>query len=178
MPANGFMIRLSPQPLRKSKKSSPSRGKITSNTIEVRAQRRAGAGFSDPEFPLPIEWLETRSAIQQAEKRQKSPKSNSRILLINGSTRSDQTCPGEMSKTFRLAKMAEKYSGNKGVEVDLLDLSRLASEYGRIIYPCKACVSTAMPLCTGPAPAIQTTPWDRSTIGWRKFIHVGPRRME
>jgi multimeric flavodoxin WrbA len=34
--------------------------------------------------------------------------------------------------------------------VDLLDLSRLTSEYGRVIYPCKACVSTAMPLCHWP----------------------------
>jgi len=111
----------------------------------------AGRGFSDPKFPLPIEWLETRKAIQQAERRQKNHKSNSRILVINGSTRSDQTCPGEMSKTFRLAKMAERIiSGNKGFEVDFLDLSRLASEYGRIIYPCKACVSTAMPLCNWP----------------------------
>ena len=32
----------------------------------------------------------------------------------------------------------------------MLDLSRLASEYGRVIYPCKACVSTAMPLCHWP----------------------------
>ncbi len=32
----------------------------------------------------------------------------------------------------------------------MLDLSRLASEYGRMIYPCKACVSTAMPLCHWP----------------------------
>src|SRR5438132_10137590 len=40
--------------------------------------------------------------------------------------------------------------GAKGFEVDLLDLSRLASEYGRVIYPCKACVSTAMPLCHWP----------------------------
>ena len=102
-------------------------------------KRRAGRGFSDPDFSLPIEWLETRKAIQQAETRQHSPKSNSRILLINGSTRSNQTCPGEMSKTFRLAKIAEKVlSGNKGFEVDFLDMSRLASEYGRIIYPCKA----------------------------------------
>ncbi len=30
--------------------------------------------------------------------------------------------------------------------VDFLDLSRLTAEYGRVIYPCKACVSTAMPL--------------------------------
>jgi len=114
-------------------------------------KRPAGRGFSDPKFLLPIEWLKTRKAIQQAERRQKNHKSNSRILVINGSTRSNQTCPGEMSKTFRLAKMAERIiSGNKGFEVDFLDLSRLASEYGRIIYPCKACVSTAMPLCNWP----------------------------
>ena len=113
--------------------------------------RRAGAGFSDPDFQLPIEWLDTRKAIRQAEKRQKNPRSNARILLVNGSSRSDQTCPGEMSKTFRLAKMAEEViAGESGFEVDLLDLSRLASEYGRIIYPCKACVSTAMPLCHWP----------------------------
>jgi multimeric flavodoxin WrbA len=114
-------------------------------------KRRAGRGFSDPDFQLPIEWLEARKAVQQAEKRQKSSKSDSRILLINGSTRSDQTCPGEISKTFRLAKMAQGViAGNKGFEVDFLDLSRLASEYGRVIYPCKACVSTAMPLCNWP----------------------------
>jgi multimeric flavodoxin WrbA len=113
--------------------------------------RRAGPGFSDHEFALPIEWLETRKAIAQAEKRQKNLKSKSRILLINGATRSDQTCPGEMSKTFRLAKMAEEVIIRaRGFEVDLLDLSRLASEYGRIIYPCKSCVSTAMPLCHWP----------------------------
>jgi len=113
--------------------------------------RAAGPGFSDPEFSLPSEWLDTRQAIVQAEKRQKLAKSKSRILLINGSTRSDQTCPGEMSKTFRLTKVAEKIIvAAKGFEVDLLDLSRLASEYGRVIYPCKACVSTAMPLCHWP----------------------------
>ncbi|HEU0050208.1 MAG TPA: hypothetical protein VFQ43_21645 [Nitrososphaera sp.] len=118
--------------------------------------RRAGRGFNDPEFLLPIEWLETRKAIEQAEKRQKNPRSNSRILLINGSTRSDQTCPGEMSKTFRLAKIAEEVIVNeKGFESDFLDLSRLASEYGRIIYPCKACVSTAMPLCHWPCSCEQ-----------------------
>jgi multimeric flavodoxin WrbA len=47
--------------------------------------------------------------------------------------------------------MAEKLIlDERGFEVDFLDLSRLASEYGRIIYPCKACVSTAMPLCHWP----------------------------
>ena len=32
----------------------------------------------------------------------------------------------------------------------MLDLNRLTSEFGRHIHPCKACVSTAMPLCHWP----------------------------
>ena len=38
----------------------------------------------------------------------------------------------------------------RGFEVELLDLSLLTSQYGRQILPCKACVSTAMPLCHWP----------------------------
>jgi len=37
-----------------------------------------------------------------------------------------------------------------GYEVDFLDLSRLTGEAGLMIYPCKACVSTAQPLCHWP----------------------------
>src|SRR5262245_34742437 len=86
--------------------------------------RPAGASYHDPHFPLPIEWLETREAIQVAERSWKNPKSKTRILLINGSTRSNQTCPGEMSKTFRLTKIAERViAAEKGFEVELLDLS-------------------------------------------------------
>ncbi|MBI4274771.1 MAG: flavodoxin family protein [Rhizobiales bacterium] len=113
--------------------------------------RRAGAGFADPDFKLPVEWLETREAIQAAEKRQKNPKTPSRILIVNGSSRNDQTCPGEMSKTWRLVTMArEIVKKTKGFEVEVLDLSRLTAEYGRVIFPCKACVSTAQPLCHWP----------------------------
>ena len=113
--------------------------------------RPAGRGFAEPSFRLPVEWLETRRAIRQAERRQRERSSRSRILLINGSSRSDQSCPGEMSKTFRLVTMARQViEKEKGFEADFLDLSRLTSEYGRIIYPCKACVSTAMPLCNWP----------------------------
>ena len=36
------------------------------------------------------------------------------------------------------------------IEVDLLDLSLLTSAYDKHIHPCKACVSTAMPLCHWP----------------------------
>lgn len=113
--------------------------------------RAAGRGFADPTFQLPIEWLETRRQIQAAERNQKNPRSPSRILLINGSSRSDQSCPGELSKTFRLVTIArEVFEKQRGFQVDLLDLSRLTSEYGRTIHPCKACVSTAMPLCHWP----------------------------
>jgi multimeric flavodoxin WrbA len=56
-----------------------------------------------------------------------------------------------MSKSFRLAGIARQvFADESDFDVELLDLSRLASEYGRIIHPCKACVSTAMPLCHWP----------------------------
>src|SRR5262245_29232660 len=113
--------------------------------------RRAGAGFADPDFHLPIEWLETRRNIQKAERRQKDPKAPSRVLIVNGSSRNDQTCPGEMSKTWRLVTIArEIVEATRGFEVEVIDLSRLTAEYGRVIYPCKACVSTAQPLCHWP----------------------------
>jgi multimeric flavodoxin WrbA len=113
--------------------------------------RRAGAGFEDPSFPLAVEWLETRRRLRLAEKRQKERRSRSRILIVCGASRSDQTCPGEMSKTFRLVTLARRVVERaRGFEADVLDLSHLASEYGRVIHPCKACVSTAMPLCNWP----------------------------
>jgi multimeric flavodoxin WrbA len=74
----------------------------------------------------------------------------SRVLLVVGASRNDGTCPGEMSKTFRLAQIAREVVDGAGVETDVLDLSHLASGYKRRIFPCKGCVSTAMPLCHWP----------------------------
>ncbi len=111
----------------------------------------AGAGYADPKFELPVEWIEARAQIDAAEKRQKDPKSPSRILIVNGSTRSEHTCPGEISKTRRLAQHAQKaVEALPGYEVDFLDISTLADEPLKTIYPCKACVSTAQPLCHWP----------------------------
>jgi len=110
-----------------------------------------GAEFSDPTAKLPVEWLATRKAIKDAEARRADPKTPARILIVNGSSRSDQSCPGEMSKTWRLVEMIQKMvAAEAGFECDTIDLSRLTSEYGKIIYPCKACVSTAQPLCHYP----------------------------
>jgi multimeric flavodoxin WrbA len=113
-------------------------------------RRKAGPGFADPEFELPIEWLETRARIQQAEREQKDASRPGRVLLICGAARHDQTCPGEMSKTFRLASQARNEIEHAGLHCDFLDLSLLTAQYGRQILPCKACVSTAMPLCHWP----------------------------
>ena len=113
--------------------------------------RAAGGEFADPTYQLSVDWLADRAAIADAARRHADPASPSRVLVVCGSDRSDQTCPGEMSKTFRLTGLAcDVVRGSQGFEVDLLDLSHLASEYGRVIYPCKTCVSTAMPLCHWP----------------------------
>ena len=59
-------------------------------------------------------------------------------------------CPGEMSKTFRLATCAREVFAQAAIATDVLDLSLLTSDYGAHIHPCKGCVSTAMPLCHWP----------------------------
>jgi multimeric flavodoxin WrbA len=114
-------------------------------------KRAAGPGYADPAFELPVEWLETRARIDEASARFTDPASPSRILLVNGSTRSEHTCPGEISKTQRLIAAARAIvDATPGFETDVLDLSRLADEPWKVIHPCKACVSTSMPLCHWP----------------------------
>jgi hypothetical protein len=113
--------------------------------------RRAGPRYADPDYDLSIDWLKTRDAIARTERAQKQATSRSRILLVDGSSRSDQSCPGEMSKTFRLVEIAQRViERERGFDSELLDLSLLTSQYGRQILPCKACVSTAQPLCHWP----------------------------
>lgn len=113
--------------------------------------RIAGDGYADPSYELSVDWLKAKQAIGRAERQQKSAASRSRILLVNGSMRSDQTCPGEVSKSWRLVEIARKtIARERGFEVEVLDLSLLTSQYGRQILPCKSCVSTAQPLCHWP----------------------------
>lgn len=114
------------------------------------ATRKAGPGFADPDYDIAVDWFDARDAILDAQRRHDDAGRNSRILLINGSPRSEHTCPGETSKTWRLVKIAEACFAGMGFDVDILDLSRLASEFGKQIHPCKACVSTSMALCHWP----------------------------
>jgi multimeric flavodoxin WrbA len=112
--------------------------------------QKAGAGYVDPEYELSTEWIDTKQRIDQAQKQWSKKSTRSRVLLICGSARNDGTCPGEISKTFRLVELARETLQQADIETDVLDLSLLTSEYGRHIHPCKGCVSTAMPLCHWP----------------------------
>jgi multimeric flavodoxin WrbA len=111
---------------------------------------KAGPGFADPGYDLSVEWKEARDRLLGAERHQKNPDSRNRVLLINASARNDGTCPGEMSKTWRLTQLAKEVLTSEGFEADVLDLSLQNSDYDRHIHPCKGCVSTAMPLCHWP----------------------------
>jgi multimeric flavodoxin WrbA len=114
-------------------------------------RRPAGPGYADPTYELSDDWRETRRQIDQAQARFEDPAAPSRILLVNGSTRSEHSCPGEISKTRRLVDAArDAVAATPHFETDVLDLSTLADEPWKVIHPCKACVSTAMPLCHWP----------------------------
>jgi len=112
--------------------------------------RKAGPGHADPDYDLSVDWIEARAGIDRAQATWADPVTRTRALVVCGSPRNDGTCPGEMSKTFRLATLVKDELAAALVDVDFLDLSLLTSEYGRKIHPCKACVSTAMPLCHWP----------------------------
>jgi multimeric flavodoxin WrbA len=112
--------------------------------------RKAGPGFKDPNYELSVEWYETHRKLQAAQAKWGDQATPSRVLVVCAAPRNDGTCPGEISKTFRLANIALEVLAQGQVETELLDLSLLTSDYRRHIHPCKGCVSTAMPLCHWP----------------------------
>ena len=131
---------------------------------------RAGEQFKDPDYALSVEWKEARDRLLAAEALQKLPSTRSRVLLINASARNDGTCPGEISKTYRMTLLAKEVLEADGVEVDLLDLSLLTSDYDRHIHPCKGCASTAMPLCHWPCSCYPNHSL-RQTNDWMNEIY-------
>src|SRR5206468_4353152 len=98
------------------------------------------------------------------------PNLPSRILLVNGSPRTEHTCPGEMSKTWRLVELARETVACGEVDIDVLDLSRTTSEYGKTIHPCKSCVSTSMALCHWPCSCYPNYALDQ-TNDWMNEIY-------
>ncbi|MEO6351566.1 MAG: flavodoxin family protein [Burkholderiaceae bacterium] len=141
---------------------------INGNKAPITA--KAGPGFADPDYDLSVEWKATRDRLIAAEARQKDPATQSRVLLICGSARNDGSCPGEISKTFRMTKLAAETLQARDMEADLLDLSLLISAYDKHIYPCKGCVSTAMPLCHWPCSCYPNH-GQRQTNDWMAEIY-------
>jgi multimeric flavodoxin WrbA len=121
-----------------------------SHSRKAPVTRRAGDGFADPDYEISVDWLAAREAILAAQTRHDDAHEKPRILLINGSSRSEHSCPGEMSKSWRMVEIARSCFIEMGFAVDVLDLSRLTSEFGKQIHPCKSCVSTSMALCHWP----------------------------
>ena len=133
-------------------------------------KEKAGPEFADPDYDMSVEWKATRNALLAAEKVQKHPGTTSRVLLICASARNDGSCPGEVSKTWRMSLMAQEVLEAAGIKVDLLDLSLLISAYDKHIHPCKACASTAMPLCHWPCSCYPNH-GQRQTNDWMAEIY-------
>lgn len=133
--------------------------------------RTAGAGYADPDYEIAIEWLDTKAAIDNAKLTQADKTTPDRVLIIIASHRNDDTCPGEVSKSWRLANIAKARLEREGSVCEVIDLSRLTSEYGLNIHPCKGCVSTAMPLCHFPCSCYPNHSLDQ-TGDWMNEIYI------
>ena len=131
---------------------------------------KAGPEFADPDYDLSVEWRHTRDKVRAADARQRDASTPSRVLVVCGSSRNDGTCPGEMSKTYRLAEAVCAQLRAERIESDLLDLSHLASDPLRRIHPCKGCVATAMPLCHWPCSCYPNHS-TRQTNDWMAEIY-------
>jgi len=121
-----------------------------SHSRKAPVTQRAGEGFADPDYQIALDWLSAREALLHAQEVHDDKSRRPGILLINGSPRSEHSCPGETSKTWRLLKTAERVLQEMDLVVTILDLSRLTSEFGKQIHPCKSCVATSMALCHWP----------------------------
>jgi multimeric flavodoxin WrbA len=131
---------------------------------------KAGPGFSDPDYDLSSEWKASSKRLVELDLQQKDALTPSRVLLICGSARNDGSCPGEISKTWRLTVLAQEILQAQQIQVDLLDLSLLTSNYDHHIHPCKGCASTAMPLCHWPCSCYPNH-GQRQTNDWMAEIY-------
>jgi hypothetical protein len=112
-------------------------------------KRKAGPGFADPEFELPVEWLEPASGSSRRRRAAEAADALAHpARLRRRAHRPD--LPGRDVEDIPARADWRRRIEQAGVTCDLLDLSALTAEYGRQILPCKACVSTAMPLCHWP----------------------------
>src|SRR5262249_2727695 len=89
-------------------------------------------------------------AIAAAQRQHDAPGGPARVLLVNCSPRSEHTCPGEMSKSFRLIRIAQDIFAAGGAAVDNLAPSPVASGDGRPLPPRHSGLSTSPAFCHWP----------------------------
>jgi hypothetical protein len=138
--------------------------------------QKAGPGYADPDYDLSVEWVATKLRIDEAQRRWADAKSPSRVLLICGSARNDGTCPGEISKSFRLLAMAREILQQADIEVDVLDLSLLTSEYGETFIRARAACRRQCRCAIGRAVVTRITRSIKPMTGWRRFTNGGRPR--
>ena len=120
---------------------------------------------------------DARAPRRRRRQRWADPTTTTRALVICGSPRNDGTCPGEISKTFRLAGLVERGAA-------AASRSRSTSSTSACSPPTTAATSiraraACRPRCrsaTGRAAAIRTTRSTRSTTGWPRSTSAGSRR--
>ena len=141
---------------------------------------KAGTGFADPDYDLSVEWRATHQRLKAAQQRWSDPANTFARAGDRRRVAQRRHLPGrDLQDLPPGADRARDAASSGGIEVDLLDLSLLTSDYGRHIHPCKGCVSTAMPLCHWPCSCYpnhalgQTNDWmaeiyERWVVGARR----------
>ncbi|MDP2708543.1 MAG: NAD(P)H-dependent oxidoreductase [bacterium] len=92
-----------------------------------------------------------------------------RVLIIAGSQRREDNCPGMDSKArFLMHRMADRLPENW--EIDSEDLGNI---YGREkIQSCNACVSTSMALCVWPCNCYEKNSREEPDLMWNRDLYA------
>ena len=127
---------------------------------------KAGVGFKNPDYDLSVDWIAASKAITAAQVQHDAKDGPPRILLINGSSRSEHTCPGEMSKSFRLIELAKTVIETEfSLAVDILICRVLPRNTVARSTPAKPAFRPQRLCAIGPVRATPTMQWARRRTG-------------
>ena len=127
--------------------------------------RKAGPGFAHPEFELPIEWLETRERIQQAEREQKDTSRLGgccwcpvRPVTIR---RARARCRRRSAWRHRRARKSSARASTATSSTSVCSRRNTAARF----FPARPASLRRCRSVTGRAPAIPITRWARWSTG-------------
>jgi hypothetical protein len=127
--------------------------------------RKAGPGFSDPDYEIAVDWLAARDAILEAQRRHDDTGQTPRVLIVNGSSRSEHTCPAKCQR----AGVSSRSPNPCSPKWDLQSTCWTCRERHRSSASRFTLANPASPhrwrSVTGPAAVIPITHWDRPTTG-------------